>query len=409
MKRYVLLLILLLIGCGGGSQPTEPTAVLTPDSFPLSTVVPTQTADAPTALPTIGEGYPVDEGYPVATPLPVADSGYPAPPTPDMTPIDPYPVDALIGQQTVGAGLHYVDEAGVWRVTADGLLAQIVALPGVNTPILSNDGTKLAYMLAGEPAIILLDTISGQITSLTTGTEEFICCVFEWVGDQILAGVQGVDDFGPNIGRLVTFSPDNSVVTISNNLIGGYPSFDSAGRRVAYSDNGGMQLYDLDGSSTAVEISRVIDANGASLEIQNLNFSSAAWSPTDQLIGWAASIVLNGDFQLGVAILNLADNSVQILHPYTAVGMEYLAPRLTWHPTQPLVAFETIDQDESQRGVWLVNYATGEEQFILAGRNPVFSPDGANLAFEDQSGIQIYTLENGSLTLLASGRILDWR
>lgn len=411
MKRLLLAIILLLIGCTG---PVAPPTVTQP--IPIDTAVPSPTATMPTPVLPADE-YPVptptalDDGYPIPTATPV-DNGYPLPtPTSPMTDPTPYPVEEQsVIMDAVGAGLYYIDDAGVWRVTADGLTAQITPLPGASTPILSPDGTKLAYMLAGEPAIILFDTLSGQITSLSTGTEDFLCCVFDWAGDLILAGVQGVDEFGPNIGRLFSFTADNTSTPISDGLIGGLPSFHSTGLRIAYSDNGGMKIYDLGSGTSSVEISAITGADGLPIDVQNLNFSTSSWSPSAQHIAWAASFVQNGEFLLAIAILNLEDDSVQLLHPYTAIGTEYLAQRPTWHPSQPLIAFETIDQDETRRGIWLVDYSTGEEQFVLAGRNPRFSPDGAHLAFEhDEGGIQIYTLADGSFTRLPVGRIIDWR
>ncbi len=409
MKQLASLLIfILLIGCSNIAAAPEPDNTAS-NLETFTTVV--STAAPTTAVPSPVVEEPV-ESYPAPTVLPTQD-GYPAPPTPILDtaayPVEtPEPTEMPI-VESAGSGLHYIDDVGVWRVTADGLTAQIIPLAGASTPILSPDGTKLAYMLAGEPAIILLDIRSGEITSLSTGTESFVCCVFDWSGDLILAGVQGPDEFGPNIGRLVAFSPDNTIIGISENLISGSPSFHPTGLRVAYSDNGGIQIYDLGAGSTPIAVTAITDASDAPSDAQNLTFSSASWSPSQQYIAWAASFVESGEFKLGLAILDLEDDSVQIFHPYTALGREYLAPRPTWHPSQPLIAFETIDEDASQAGVWLINYATGEERFVMPGRNPLFSPDGAHLAFEHEAGIQIYTLEDGSFTLLPAGRIVDWR
>ncbi len=413
MKQLATFLILTLImGCSNLSAAPEPENIpanLEPFTTVVSTVVPT-TVPA-TAVPTPAVD-PTVEGYPAPPQPTIVTDGYPAPATPDTS--SAYPVETPEPTATplveeLGSGLHYIDDVGVWRVTADGLTAQILPLTGASTPVLSSDGAKLAYLLEGEPAIILYDTLTTEITSLSSGSEDFICCVFEWVGDAILAGVQGSEEFGPNIGRLVAISPNNTVTPISSVLIGGYPSFHPTGLRVAYPENGGVQIYDLGGESNPVEISAVTAADGTPLAVENLAFSTASWSPALQYIGWAVSFVQDGEFQLGTAILDLADSSVQIFHPYTAIGTEYLPPRPTWHPSQSLIAFETIDADETQRGVWLVDYATGEEQFILAGSNPTFSPDGAHLAIETATGIQLYALEDGSFTQFPQGRIIDWR
>lgn len=400
------LILIILIGCSG-TQAASEMVDLAPELEPfvtvVSTVAPTDIVPAtlaPTPVPTtLTEGYPAPESYPEPS-EPASDSAYPVP--------TPIPTESP-AEQAIGSGLHYLDETGLWRVTADGLTAQIVPLTGASKPHFSFDSTKIAYMLDGEPAIILLDIFSGEITSLSSGSDDFICCIFDWVGESILTGVQGTDDFGPNIGRLVAITPDNTVTPISNDLIGGLPSFHPTGLRVAYSENGQMQIYDYGQGTTTIEATSVTDLSGVPLTVQNLSYSTASWSPMLQHIAWAVSFVQEGEVKLGYAILDLEDDSVKIFHPYTAVGREYIPPAATWHSLRPLIVFETIDQDESQRGVWLVDYATGEEQFILAGRNPIFSPDGDYLAIEHEAGIQIYALADGSLALLPAGQIVDWR
>lgn len=410
MKRLFLLMFsIVLIGCSGSESGT-PTIELAPELEPqptvVSTVAPTTVAPA-TDVPTPGaptpEGYPLPnstatpDGYPIDQVEPETDSAYPIP-TSESTVIN-----------SVAAGLHYMDESGLWRVTADGLMTQIVPLVDAGRPQLSFDSSKIAYMLGGEPAIIIFDILTGEITSLSADANDMICCVFDWIGDSILVGVQGEEEFGPNIGRLVSITPDNTITPISSSLIGGRPSFHPTGLRVAYPENGQMQIYDYGAATTTLAASTITDATGAPLTIENLSYSTASWSPMLQNIAWAVSFVQDGEFRLGLAIFNIEDSSVQIFHPYTAIGTEYIPPAAAWHPTRSLIAFETIDQDESQRGIWLIDYATGEEQFILAGRNPLFSPDGTHLAFEHDAGIQIYSLADGSFTLLPSGLIVDWR
>lgn len=406
----LLILILLVIACAPEAA-VAPT--LAPTLAPLA-VVDEATQAAPTEVSAAVEA--TQAAYPLETPT--EDGAYPAPATPVPT-IDPYPVEevaeptAVPVQEAVATGLIYFDEAGVWRVAADGsaqLFANVQGLNGV-PPVLSPDGARLAYVLGGEPMVNILDPAMNEVIGLASGTEDFVTQVLAWEGDTLAVGAQSEGEFGPGIGRLSLLSiADGTYTTVSANPIGG-ADFHPLGTRLAYSDVEGIKIYDLIGETTTITPSTITDAAGVPIQPQRLDFSAVSWSPSQQLIGLGAFYSLDGEtFQLATAILDLADNSVQLLHPFDPPPMGYSQAPVTWHPSEPLLAFEVVDADPAQRGVWLLNYATGEEQLVMQDAfAPIFSPDGAHLAMNHEAGVQVYTLADGSFTMLPQGRLVDWR
>jgi Tol biopolymer transport system component len=124
-----------------------------------------------------------------------------------------------------------------------------------------------------------------------------------------------------------------------------------------------------------------------------------------------------------IGVFDLHSQRVQLLHPYTPVGIGGQPPAPAWSPDGRWLAFGTWASDPNDLGLWVAR-ADGqvEEEFRVddstsrADPHPVWSPDAHWLAFNSTpqgagSGIwlaEVGTWELYPLALQPDAFLVDW-
>jgi Tol biopolymer transport system component len=151
-----------------------------------------------------------------------------------------------------------------------------------------------------------------------------------------------------------------------------------------------------------------------------VQINQPAWSPDGQRLAWVVngSLAADGGLRVGVALFELKSRTAQVVHPYDPAGEGWPAAPV-WSPDGAWLAFS--DSSSSERaGTWIARTEgeTVEERHLGLGGNPVWSPDGHWLAFQSvgEGGLLIYvalnveTWERRTLNLPADryGQLVDW-
>lgn len=464
--RIVFLIIgtLLFVACSGSDDQTpflEDEAPGLANAFPTAELdaVPTapppvadsaEILDAPTLETNRAEDAAVDEAYPVAetvTEAVVVDDAYPAPeeivvgeddaypapvavapvtvveddayPAPDVVVADsaeitpqadayPAPGDdpALPARELpsivsdIFGGLVFKDANGLYLIDLDGAVLTLMTPPeGVDwaeTPVMpTRDMTRVAMIIDGDLAIY--DLLSDTMTVPQPTSFQLECCYLEWIDEErVLVGVRENGNSGPNTGVPGIINIANGDITLLTSEINfAKPTLSQDGTMVAMSKQGVPSIVNLEGAELpSGDISSIAKA------------WSAVWNNDNSKIAW---LVLDKDDQMGLSVMNMADGSAEMRHPYTALATEWLPNRPAWQPEGNQIAFETIDIDPSRNGIWMVDAVTGNEQYIAPGSNPHWQPLGKQLAYETPNGIILFDMLNQDyLQPQLFGTIVTW-
>jgi hypothetical protein len=330
----------------------------------------------------------------------------------------PTPI-APITWETLPPGLVFSNGAGLNLVDAE---EQPILLHNDPQAVLSPDGSRLLTYDAAQQDIWMLDRAEGTIWRLTDTPERQECCLRWWPGrpDLVLfqsapAGTEGPQSGAP--GYLTAVGVDGKEYHILDpdhafGLTQFAPSSD--GEAIAYGNGETAWLYRSGG------VERFDPADYGLMVRGGVQINQPAWSPDGQRLAWVVkgSLAADGGLRVGVALFELEARTAQVVHPYDPAGEGWPAAPV-WSPDGAWLAFS--DSSSSERaGTWIARTEgeTVEERHLGLGGNPVWSPDGHWLAFQSvgEGGLLIYvalnveTWERRTLNLPADryGQLMDW-
>jgi Tol biopolymer transport system component len=319
------------------------------------------------------------------TPLPISSPEPPPTPTPGEPTVAPPP------------GLIYRTTDGIWRIEAD---ADAVLLTDRVDVILSPDalqgtGPSQALFVRDMPQtsdtdIWIIDLDTGYEWSLTGEANRMECCPQWWPGGPphvFIFGSWPLDaELGPSTGFLTAAAVDGSwyLVLDEQSQSNALPAPAADGGTIAWDRAGAAWLYRWGAELEPFDVEALGLSVGKSGQI-----ASPAWSPDGRQLAW----VVGGDFgqgwQIGVGVFDLGAQTSRLLHPYAPLGRGGWPAAPTWSPNGQWLAYIARDQDLDKAGLWVVR-ADGEiEHFLGPTGDPVWSPDGKQLVFSAESGVQL--------------------
>lgn len=374
LSLLLLLSLLLAVACGPSPNANEATPELEGEE-----------ATATPPAPDVGETAAPVEPYPgpaMATPLP---ADYPAPPTPEPT-VDPYPAPGGEGTALpegpaapVGGlppGLVYEADEATWVVGPDSAPTGLYPQTGLE---ISPDGSRAAYVENED--IFVIDLATDDTVNVTEGSERAHTFVTWWPAqpETLLAGSQGAEDVGPNLGRLTLIAADGgSYEVVGEEVSFALPEGSHDGTRIAYDEGGQPFIYDAAaGAREAFDVASFTLPEGVTVT----RAASGAWSPDDSALAWMMGVEREGEpegEEIGLGIFDLAAQTARVIHPYVTLGRGgwFTAPR--WSPDGAWVVFPVETGDES-RGTW-VTAADGSSEQLLGGDTfapALWLPDGS--------------------------------
>jgi len=367
----------------------------------------------------LGEiGGPVKSVAGVVGSPPAYDFAAPTVSTPSPSaPPAPTPTARGSGDSPIPFGLIYQTAEGLWHVNADGESARIFDRPGA---VISPDSTQVLYAEADD--IWLADVATGERRNLTQKPDQLECCAQWWPGqpDVILFNSwKTAENDGPNSGLPTVVRLDGSEYQVLDEEQVAYalPAPSPDGQTVAYDKAGQAWLYRFDTGAEPFDLTPY----GMTSDPQ-LRVVSPAWSPDGQRLAWVVGDCRQGECQYGVGVFDPEAQTLELLHPYTPVGVGGQPPAPVWSPDGNWLAFTTWDTNLDDAGLWVARVdGPREEEYQLdvgsrAVHNPVWSPGGRWLAFNSTPqgvGSGVWLAEVGTWNLHSpdlppDAYLVDW-
>jgi dipeptidyl aminopeptidase/acylaminoacyl peptidase len=174
-------------------------------------------------------------------------------------------------------------------------------------------------------------------------------------------------------------------------------SLDGSGYQVLDPDRGGPRALSPDGSAIAYggyDAPGAIFRWGSGIEtfdpadygIPADKLIQPAWSPDSKMLAWLVAGDLAGDgvTRTGLAVFDLGEKAGSHLHVFEPVGGGTFPQDVAWSPDGDWIAFVTFGEPPASGrapNLWVVHPDGSGEIYVGEGLNPVWSPDGARLAF----------------------------
>jgi Tol biopolymer transport system component len=279
------------------------------------------------------------------------------------------------------AGLTFSTAEGLWLIERDGSVTRIVDSSQAR---LSPDGTMVAFLAqdptSGDEDVWLLDRATGERSDLTNTPDRFETTPMWWPGRPDLVV------FGSDVGAGMENGDHPTVV-----------SLDGSGYQVLDPDRGGPRALSPDGSAIAYggyDAPGAIFRWGSGIEtfdpadygIPADKLIQPAWSPDSKMLAWLVAGDLAGDgvTRTGLAVFDLGEKAGSLLHVFEPVGGGTFPQDVAWSPDGDWIAFVTFGEPPASGrapNLWVVHPDGSGEIYVGEGLNPVWSPDGARLAF----------------------------
>jgi hypothetical protein len=332
------------------------------------------------------------------TPVPPpaeATQGPPAAETPQM----PVPTETALPPAVPTAGLSFSTAEGLWVIDRDGSVVMAVDSAQAR---LSPDGSLVAFLAqdpsSGDDDVWLLDRATGERVDLTQTPDRFETVPMWWPGRP------DVVVFGSDTGAGMENSDYPTVVGL-----------DGSGYQVLDPDRGGPRALSPDGSAIAYggyDAPGAIYRWGSGSEafdpaeygVPASKIFQPAWSPDGRDLAWLVGGDLEGDggYKTGLAVFDFADKSGSLMHVFEPVGGGTFPMDVAWSPDGDWIAFVTFGEPPASGrapNLWVIHPDGSSQTYVGEGLNPVWSPDGAHLAYlrtGADGGQQIWMAQTGT-------------
>ena len=194
--------------------------------------------------------------------------------------------------------------------------------------------------------------------------------------------------------------------------------FSPDGRRVAYHlPQKLIAIYDWETSQT-----EFIDTNLYELPPgRQEGIWIQSWSPDERyLAGWIKGYLSYGEkYQFGIGIIDLKSKTSRLLHVYSPFAGGDIPPGIVWSLDGQWMAFSMRSEPDFPGEIislWVARADGTEDVRIGKGINPIWSPNGSQLAYDRKvkalvDGIWIYDLETRlqyKTFLPNEAKLIDW-
>lgn len=287
---------------------------------------------------------------------------------PEFIPANPYAIESA---DPLAAGLIYRWVLGQFRVDADG---QGYMLAGMQSmPSYSPDGKQAVF--AKDDDIWLVNFEDHSVRNLTN-TPDRIEREPQWWPANPNAVVFGSASLAQGYeimsGHLSVVAMDgNGYQVLSPDFIGNTtPALSPDGATIAHENGADLWLYNLaDNTNARVDLT----AYGLSGTQQ---LGSPAWSADgSKLALWVGGQFVNGNWGVGLAIIDFVGGTALRMHTYEPVGSGGWLPTPRWSPDSAWLAAMTRGEN-GKGGLWLLK-ADGTSEINLGNSaEPAWSPDG---------------------------------
>jgi hypothetical protein len=355
-------------------------------------------APAHTALPPSAEPQTTPAAAPTNS-LPATDVVGPAI-TPTIPPSAPMP--GLVYTTLVqNRGMM-----GPWIVERDGRGKQLGNKPD---PVLSPDRGLVVFTQDGD--IWLMDLLTGVEKNITN-TYDIVEDYCQWWPARpglIVFHYKPRGDDSEAAGYLARIKSDGSNYYI---LDGQTASVSQAalspdGQSIAYDRDGQPWIFTFGEGRKPILPQSFPETFGIAADPE--------WSPDSRRIAWQLYGLSDGAGESSAtAILDLDTMTVSLFHRHPlAAGSDTSGDHLAWSPDGEWLAMANPAErtDDGQPTLWILSTDGGEEFRIGAGDFPVWSPDGATLIYQAQTGVLAVKPGNWlpfPVTLPHTARVIDW-
>jgi len=151
-----------------------------------------------------------------------------------------------------------------------------------------------------------------------------------------------------------------------------YPSWSHDGSRIAFTNLRALEVVDADGGNRTV----VVPADG------EIEVTSPSWSPADDRLAFCSNRIATGG-ESSLEIYAVGDDGS---------GLERLTDDQTEnaHADWSLADVIAFDSNRGgQAGIYTLDPASGEEQFLLDGSFPAWNADGSSLVYFTFAGLRV--------------------
>lgn len=416
----LVLLISMLVACGGGTGQPAPelaaTATLapTPTHTPTSTPSPTATATATaTAVPTA-------TARPTRTPFPTA------------TPVGLGAAHDILFNSAIA-----FDNYGIYTIDADGSHLHPVihptTMPSLKSPVWSPDGSQIAFstyslsVSGGEVVqdeginVVELDgrnerrVVDARVDEIAWSPDGQRLAFIVWGIETEIPDEPG---FHRNQSDLFVVNIDGSGMTNLTDSVEDEeaPVWSPDGVSIAFVRRGERTASPEDPFAIPTRVPGVVTLDGSApriLDTGNITLSfPPTWTPDGTLLSFIGSDDISGELE-AVGVYTIRPDGSEL----TQVLQFLAAGSVTWSPSGDMLAFMGVEDANAESLDLFIARADGSEVRKLtdtprlAEMMPLWSPDGSRLlyravemdAIEDIFDLATVDIESGRTTTVVAG------
>jgi Tol biopolymer transport system component len=282
----------------------------------------------------------------------------------------------------------------LWQVGTCGEYIQLAVRTYVQ---ISSDGSQILFTEDND--IWVVDLLTRERKNMTNTPDRIEVNPRWWPGndDLVVFGSWELgDDLGPTSGYLSMISIDGGEYRV---LADDPSNTDAAlqpnGSIIAYDLGDTVWLYHLD-----LDKRELFDVGLYGLNIlKGMRVTSPSWSPDGKKLSWWVSGVFSPplDGSTALAVFELEDGNVELLHPYSPIGTGGGLPAPIWSPDGNWLAVRTLSEAH-KIDLWVISTDGNEEYHLGFASNPVWKPDSNALIFKALSDDRVKMTEVGDWT-----------